>query len=79
MEPMQVMKAGIGLGVPELLVVLVLVLIVFGAGKLPTVGGSLGEAIRNFKKGMDGKGDEKKKGESDALKTLNPNSDKGEK
>lgn len=41
-----------GLGTQELLIILVLVMIIFGAGKLPQVGGSLGKGLRNFKKGM---------------------------
>lgn len=39
-----------GIGVPELIIVLVIVLLVFGAGKLPEIGGGLGKAIQNFKK-----------------------------
>ena len=39
-----------GIGIPELLVILVLVLLVFGAYKLPEIGGGLGRAIKNFKK-----------------------------
>ncbi len=47
-----------GLGTQELVIILVLVLIVFGAGKLPQVGGALGKGLRNFKKGMgDGEDD----------------------
>ena len=42
-----------GLGTTEMLIVLVLVMIVFGAGKLPQVLGSLGKGVRNFKDGMD--------------------------
>ncbi|MDA3902940.1 MAG: twin-arginine translocase TatA/TatE family subunit [Desulfuromusa sp.] len=42
-----------GLGTQELLIILVLVMIVFGAGKLPQVGGALGKGLRNFKKGAD--------------------------
>jgi len=41
-----------GLGTQELLIILVLVMIVFGAGKLPQVGSALGKGLRNFKKGM---------------------------
>ncbi len=41
-----------GLGTQELLIILVLVMIVFGAGKLPQVGASLGKGLRNFKDGM---------------------------
>ena len=39
-----------GLGPWELGLVLLIVLIVFGAGKLPSIGSSLGQALRNFKK-----------------------------
>ncbi len=40
------------LGFPELMVILVIALIVFGPGKLPDLGSSLGKAIRGFKKAM---------------------------
>jgi len=39
-----------GIGMPELLVILVIILIIFGAGKLPEIGSALGKTIRNFKK-----------------------------
>ena len=42
-----------GLGTQELLIILVLVMIIFGAGKLPQVGSALGKGLRNFKKGMN--------------------------
>ncbi len=62
-----------GLGLPELLVILVICLIIFGTNKLPELGSGLGKAIRGFKdsmagkdaidvtpkKGVDGKGDQK--------------------
>jgi sec-independent protein translocase protein TatA len=41
-----------GLGTTELIIILVLVMIVFGAGKLPSVGGALGKGLRNFKDGV---------------------------
>lgn len=41
-----------GLGMPELLVIMVIVLIIFGAGKLPQIGGGIGKAISNFKKAV---------------------------
>jgi sec-independent protein translocase protein TatA len=44
-----------GLGTSELLIILVIVLVIFGAGKLPSVGKSLGEGIRGFKEGMKDK------------------------
>jgi sec-independent protein translocase protein TatA len=41
-----------GIGMPELLIILVIVMIVFGANKLPQIGEGLGKGIRNFKKGF---------------------------
>lgn len=42
-----------GLGTQELLIILVLVMVIFGAGKIPQVGEALGKGIRNFKKGVN--------------------------
>ena len=39
-----------GLGTTELIVILVIVLVLFGAGKLPEIGSGLGKAIKNFKR-----------------------------
>ena len=44
-----------GFGMPELIIIMVIVLVVFGAGKLPEIGGALGKSIRNFKKASEGK------------------------
>lgn len=41
-----------GIGIPELLIILVIVLVIFGAGKLPQIGGNIGKAIKNFKSGV---------------------------
>jgi sec-independent protein translocase protein TatA len=41
-----------GLGPWELGIILVIVLIIFGAGKLPDIGAGIGKGIKNFKKGM---------------------------
>lgn len=53
-----------GLGTSELIIILVIVLVIFGAGKLPQVGSALGKGIRNFKEGMrdesEAKSEEKK-------------------
>ena len=45
------------IGVPELLLILLILVIIFGASKLPQLGRGLGEGITNFKKGLKG-GDE---------------------
>ncbi len=39
-----------GLGMPELIIVFIIILIIFGAGKLPEIGSGVGKAIKNFKK-----------------------------
>ena len=40
------------LGMPELLVILVIVIVIFGASRLPQLGRGLGEGIQNFKNGL---------------------------
>lgn len=42
-----------GIGMPELLMILLICLLVFGAGKLPEIGRSFGKTISEFKKGMN--------------------------
>ena len=46
-----------GLGSSELMIILVLVLVVFGAGKLPEIGGALGQGLRSFKKAVEDSGE----------------------
>jgi len=47
------------LGMGELLVILVIVLVLFGANKLPQLGKGLGEGIRSFKKSFEGEDEQK--------------------
>ncbi len=47
-----------GLGMPELLIILVIVLVIFGASKLPQIGKGLGQGIRNFKQATSEKPEE---------------------
>jgi sec-independent protein translocase protein TatA len=44
---------GGGIGIPELMILLVIVLIIFGANKLPEIGSGMGRAIKNFKRASD--------------------------
>ncbi len=50
-----------GIGVPELIVILVIALVVFGPGKLPEIGNALGKGIRDFKKAFEGADEDVKK------------------
>jgi sec-independent protein translocase protein TatA len=44
------------LGVPELLIIMVIIVLVFGVGKLPQIGKALGQGIREFREGTQGLG-----------------------
>jgi sec-independent protein translocase protein TatA len=50
------------LGVPELLIILVIIVLLFGVGRIGKIGADLGSAVREFRKGLQGdeKKDEKK-------------------
>ena len=41
-----------GLGMPELIVILIILLLIFGAAKLPEIGKAFGKTVSEFKKGM---------------------------
>lgn len=41
-----------GLGFPELIVILVIVVLIFGAGRISEIGGALGKGIKNFKRSL---------------------------
>jgi sec-independent protein translocase protein TatA len=52
-----------GLGMPELIVILVIVLVIFGANRLPQLGEGLGKAIKGFKKGISDSNENTKESE----------------
>ena len=48
------------IGTTELIIILLIVLVIFGAGKLKNIGGDIGSAIKSFKEGMNDKDEPKK-------------------
>ena len=46
------------LGVPELLIILVIIVVIFGVGRLPEIGGAIGKSINEFKSSVRGNDDE---------------------
>jgi len=57
------------IGTTELIIILLIVLVIFGAGKLKNRGGDLGSAIKSFKEGMNDKDEPKKKQKTKIKKT----------
>ncbi len=55
------------IGVPELLLILVIVILLFGVGRIGKIAGEIGSGIRNFRDGL--KGDEEKKAEDTKTET----------
>ena len=55
-----------GVGVPELIIILVIVMIIFGVGRLPEIGGAVGKAIREFRKSQSPKDDDPAETETEA-------------
>ena len=64
-----------GIGMPELIIILVIIFIIFGAGKLPEIGKGLGKGIKNFKNSLSGKDDpdDSSTGNEDENKKINDN------
>ncbi len=61
-----------GIGLPEIVVILVLVLILFGAGKLPQVMGDLGKGMKAFKEGASGAEETKTVAKASSRKAVKP-------
>ena len=66
-----------GIGMTELIIILVIVLVIFGAGKLPEVGSALGRGIKNFKSAVNGS-EEKKPNLEDKNGSNKDDSDKND-
>lgn len=64
------------IGVPELSIILVIIVIIFGVGKLPEIGGALGKGIREFKTeaGVDEHGNKIEEGSGEKASSLTANS-----
>lgn len=60
------------LGLPELLVVFLIIVLLFGASKLPQIGRGLGEGIRNFKSGLNPETEREKLDESTRDESTHP-------
>lgn len=58
----------LGLGVPELVVILIVVLLIFGPKNLPKLGSAIGKTFKNLREGMDGKDSKKDKEDQPAEK-----------
>lgn len=65
------------IGIKEIIIILLVVLILFGAGKLPRVMGDLGKGLRNFKDGLKGEADDDNKDNKNG-KSLPPSSGAGD-
>jgi sec-independent protein translocase protein TatA len=63
-----------GLGMPELIVVLVIALVIFGPSRLPSMGKGIGEAIRGLKKGLEEEPAKEKENENEKIEKENSSS-----
>lgn len=59
------MIAGMDLGIPELLIILLIVVMLFGVGRISKVAGELGSGIREFRKGLSGEDEPEKPAEEE--------------
>jgi sec-independent protein translocase protein TatA len=64
-----------GIGIKELVVILLIVLLVFGAKKLKTIGADLGSAVRGFKKGMSEDDEDEKDKDAKQLRSEKPDAE----
>ncbi len=55
----------LGLGVPELIIILIVILLIFGPKNLPKLGSAIGKTFKNLREGMDGKDGKKEESQED--------------
>ncbi|MDO4536725.1 MAG: twin-arginine translocase TatA/TatE family subunit [Coriobacteriales bacterium] len=65
----------LGLGAPEILVILVIVLVIFGPKNLPKLGSALGKTVKNVREGMEGEEEEEDSSKKDETKSDAEDSD----
>ncbi len=63
-------------GLPELLIILLLVILLFGVGRISKVAGELGKSLRSFKDGLAGKDDQKEETKATEEKKEDPKEEK---
>lgn len=68
-----------GLGIPELIVILVVALLIFGPGRLPDVGKFLGKSLRDFRDALERRGDDEGDGTPAVKPPETPPEDEGAK
>ena len=59
----------IRLGLPEILILLIIVLILFGPGRIGKIAGELGQGIKNFREGLSGKNEGENKQDKFAIRS----------
>ncbi|MEW6456405.1 MAG: twin-arginine translocase TatA/TatE family subunit [Acidobacteriota bacterium] len=64
------------IGLPEIILILLIVLLLFGARKLPEIGKGIGEGIKNFKKAISGSSSKEEKEENKSLSNSNEQENK---
>ena len=68
-----------GIGFPELMIILVIIMIIFGAGKLPEIGSAFGRSIKNFKTSMkEAEAEEIESGQSEGAQASDTSAGAGE-
>jgi sec-independent protein translocase protein TatA len=58
-----------GLGTPEILIILVVVLVIFGPKNLPKLGSALGKTVKNVREGMEGEEEESSEDKTEGEET----------